>query len=58
MHHGLIVFIALIALIVIWWLFTYNRLVSLREQFRNAWEPNRSASNAGHDFGSPTWWKR
>ncbi len=50
MHYGLIVVIALIVLIVIWWLLTYNRLVSLREQFRNAWSQIDVQLKRRHDL--------
>ncbi len=50
MHPAWIVIIALIILIAIWYLLTYNRLVSLREQFRNAWSQIDVQLKRRHDL--------
>lgn len=42
--------LGLIVLVVLWYIATYNRLVSLREQFRNAWSQIDVQLKRRHDL--------
>lgn len=49
MHPLYLVFIVVV-LLVLWWVATYNRLVRLREQFRNAWSQIDVQLKRRHDL--------
>ena len=44
------VLIGIVVLILLWWVATYNRLVSLREQLRNAWSQIDVQLKRRHDL--------
>jgi LemA protein len=47
---ALVLIVGLIVLVVLWYALTYNRLVSLREQFRNAWSQIDVQLKRRHDL--------
>jgi len=46
----LIIIIAIVVIVALWYVLTYNRLVSLREQFRNAWSQIDVQLKRRHDL--------
>ena len=48
--HGFIIPIIIVVVLILWWIAIYNRLVRLREMFRNAWSQIDVQLKRRHDL--------